>query len=164
MRYCTILILLCLLCGCKEIQYVPVETIKIEKVVEHDTVEVKDSTVRNDSTYIETQKLLQKVDSAYLAMLGIINAPKEAWLLQTNTTIHHVSSEATSHKEKEVQTSDSVRTEYVDRPYPVPAQLSKWQKFCCDYGKVMVGVTICLIIIIFIILLYWIQNKRNRKE
>lgn len=157
------LCLLFMLCGCKSTKYVPVETVKTEKVYIHDTTIVKNTTVRDDSTYTKTQMLLQKVDSAYLAMLGIINAPKEAWLLEKNTSTHHTSSEATTHQEKEVHSTDSVRTEFVQVPYPVPAQLTKWQQFCCDYGKLMVGATLTLVVI-FIILLYWIRYKRNRNN
>ena len=92
--------LICLT-GCKQIQYVPVETVRTERMEVHDTVTVNDSTERNDSTLINTQMLLQKVDSAYLAMLGIINAPPEAWLLQMNTTTRHTSNETASHKEQQ---------------------------------------------------------------
>jgi len=128
--------LICLT-GCKQIQYVPVETVRTERVEVHDTVTVKDSTARNDSTLINTQMLLQKVDSAYLAMLGIINAPPEAWLLQMNTTTRHTSSETASHKEQQTHSSDSVRTEYVEKPYPVEKQLSWWQQRKQDFGGVI---------------------------
>ena len=155
--------LICLT-GCKQTQYVPVETVRTERVEVHDTVTVNDSTARNDSTLTNTQMLLQKVDSAYLAMLGIINAPPEAWLLQMNTTTKHTSNETASHKEQQTHSSDSVRTKYVEKPYPVPAQLSRWQKFCCDYGKIMLGASAALAILLLIILLYWIRYRRNQKR
>ena len=151
------------LTGCKQIQYVPVETVRTERVEVHDTVTVNDSTARNDSTLVNTQMLLQKVDSAYLAMLGIINAPPEAWLLQMNTSTRHTSNETANHKEQQTHSSDSVRTEYVEKPYPVPAQLSRWQKFCCDYGKIMLGALAALMAIGFFFISRLVMKRLRRQ-
>ena len=129
-----ILCLLCMLCSCTTIRYVPVETVRTEKVTVHDSV------------YLE--KIVH--DSVASEAKG------------DTMIIHHYHTE---YKDRwRDRWKDSIRVDSVQVPFPVPAQLSKWQTFCCDYGKVMFGATICLIIILFIILLYWIQNRRNRKE
>lgn len=152
-------VLVALLSGCESIRYVPVETVRTEKVEVHDTVTVADSTARNDSTDTKTRILLQKVDSAYLALLGIINAPKEAWLLQTEKNTTHKTSETSSHKQSEKNLSDSVRTVYKDRPYPVERELSRWEHFCLDYGKVTTGGTAVLIVAAVI----WLVRRGRRK-
>lgn len=143
-----------LLCSCGSVKYVPVETVKTERVEVHDTVTVADSTVRNDSTATHTKMLLQKVDSAYLAMLGILNAPPEAWLLQLEKETMQKTSETSSHKESEKQTSDSVRVEYKDRPYPVEKPLTRWESFCIDYGKIMMGSTIASMAVAALLVVY----------
>lgn len=150
----------CLLAGCRT-QYVPVETVRTERVEIHDTVTIGDSIVKNDSTDTKTKVLLQKVDSAYLALLGIINAPKEAWLLQMETTTTHNSSVTSSHKESEKSSSDSIRTEYKDRPYPVEKQLSRSQQFFIDYGKIMLGVSGGLLATTIIFFIMWLRKKRG---
>lgn len=148
------------LCSCRSIQYLPVETVKTERVEVHDTVTVSDSTAHNDSTATHTKMLLQKVDSAYLALLGIINAPKEAWLLQTESNTIHKTSESSSHKESEKQQSDSVRTKYVQVPFPVERELSKWEEFCLDYGKVTTGGTVVLAVLGIVWLVRMIRKRK----
>lgn len=154
-----ILLIILLLTGCKHTEYVPVETVKHEHVWIHDTLQVNDSTVRNDSTTTVTQSLLQKVDSAYLALLGIINAPPEAWLLQVNTTTNHISNNSSNHKEKEVAQKDSVRTEIKEVPYPVEKKLTRWQQICIDYGKIMFGATVLLVIFVIV----WIARRLGKR-
>ena len=127
------LCLICLLFGsCKSIQYVPVETVRVEKVTEHDSIYLEK--IIHDSVASET-----KGDTVL---------------------IHHWHTE---YKDRwRDRWRDSIRIDSVQVPYPVPAQLTKWQTFCCDYGKVMIGVTAILSFVIFILLLYWIQKRRNR--
>lgn len=155
-----IVIVATMLCSCRSIQYVPVETVKTERVEVHDTVTVADSTARSDSTATNTKMLLQKVDSAYLALLGVINAPQEAWLLQYEKETTQKTSESVSHKESEKQSSDSVRIEYKDRPFPVEKQLTRWQSFCIDYGKIMLGMTVASIAVIVVLVILWRRKKR----
>lgn len=152
-----------LLCSCKT-KYVPVETVRTERVEVHDTVTIADSTARSDSTTTETKTLLQKVDSAYLALLGIVNAPKEAWLLQTSTTTKQNTTQQEYHQHKRRQSSDSVRTEVIEVPYPVERELNKWEQFCLDYGKVMVGCTVVMVVLLLFVVVRWINGKRKARS
>lgn len=156
-----VLIAIVWLCSCKT-KYVPVETVRTERVEVHDTVEIANSTARSDSTTTETKTLLQKVDSAYLALLGIVNAPKEAWLLQTSTTTKQKTTEQEYHQDKRRQSSDSVRTEVIEVPYPVERELNKWEQFCLDYGKVMVGCTVVMVVLLLFIVVRWINGRKRR--
>lgn len=156
-----VLIAIVWLCSCKT-KYVPVETVRTERVEVHDTVTIADSTARSDSTTTETKTLLQKVDSAYLALLGIVNAPKEAWLLQTSTTTKQKTTEQEYHQDKRRQSSDSVRTEVIEVPYPVERELNKWEQFCLDYGKVMVGCSVVLVVLLLFIVVRWINGRKRR--
>lgn len=156
-----VLIAIVWLCSCKT-KYVPVETVRTERVEVHDTVEIANSTARIDSTTTETKTLLQKVDSAYLALLGIVNAPKEAWLLKTSTTTKQKTTEQEYHQDKRRQSSDSVRTEVIEVPYPVERELNKWEQFCLDYGKVMVGCTVVMVVLLLFIVVRWINGRKRR--
>lgn len=149
------------LIGCST-QYVPVETVRTERVEVHDTVTIVDSTAHSDSTATETKMLLQKVDSGYLALLGIINAPKEAWLLQTEKTTKQKITEKEYHEDKQKQSSDSVRTEVIEVPYPVERKLNKWESFCIDYGKVMVGTTLAVVAILLFLIARWLTKRRRK--
>lgn len=154
-------LLISLLGGCKTIKYVPIETIKTERVEVHDTVHVDDTVkvIETDSTATTISTLLQKVDSAYLAHLGIVNAPPEAWLLQTTTDTHtaHATDTQATHSETATHATDSVRIEYRDRPYPVEKPLTRWQQFCLDYGKVTTGATIALILLLAV----WLFRRKK---
>ena len=145
-------LLITLLAGCKSIKYVPVETVKTERVEVHDTVHVADTVkvIETDSTATTISTILQKVDSTYLAHLGIVNAPPEAWLLQTTTDTHtaHATDSQATHSETATHATDSVRIEYRDRPYPVEKTLTTWQRFCLDYGKLTTGATVALILLL----------------
>ena len=156
-----VLIAIVWLCSCKT-KYVPVETVRTERVEVHDTVEIANSTARSDSTATETKTLLQKVDSAYLALLGIVNAPNEAWLLQTSTTTKQKTTEQEYHQDKRRQSSDCVRTEVTEVPYPVERELNKWEQFCLDYGKVMVGCTVVMVVLLLFIVVRWINGRKRR--
>ena len=133
-KYLLFICLMLMLCGCTTVKYVPVETVRTEKVTVHDSI--YQERIIHDSVASEA-----KGDTMI---------------------IHHWHTEYQDRWRD--RWKDSIRVDSVQVPYPVPAQLSKWQKFCCDYGKVMIGATLIFGFIIFIILLYWIQNKRNRKE
>ena len=145
-------LLITMLAGCKTIKYVPVETIKTERVEVHDSIIIADTVrvMETDTTTTTTTTTLQKVDSTYLASLGIINPPPEAWLLQKDTehTTEHNTNTHTEHNESSTHKADSIRVEYRDRPYPVEKPLTTWQRFCLDYGKITTGATIALILLL----------------
>lgn len=64
------------------------------------------------------------------------------------------------YKDRYVYITDSVvKTDSVAVPYPVPAQLSKWQSFCCDYGKLMLGVSLSSLVILFLFIIKSIKTK-----
>lgn len=125
--------LICL-AGCKQIQYVPVETVRTERVTEHDSIIIEK--IKHDSVQIE-----KRGDTVYVDRWHTLY--KDRWRDRWR---------------------DSVRVDSVQVPYPVPAQLSRWQKFCCDYGKIMLGASAALAILLLIILLYWIRYRRNQKR
>jgi hypothetical protein len=54
-----------------------------------------------------------------------------------------------------------IKTDSIQVPYPVERKLSRWEAFCLDYGKVMVGTTGVLLLSIAIIIAIWIRKRRT---
>lgn len=141
-----ILSLVLMLCGCKSIQYVPVETVRTEIVHQTDTVKQTDSTKTEKETIIREAR---PEDSLMLAKLGIKLQSNERLLILLQKELSDTKKEL-----EEKHNSDSVRVEYKDRPYPVEKKLTKWQSFCIDYGKIMLGSTIACVIAIVLLVIY----------
>ena len=144
------ILLLFLLCGCKT-QYVPVETIRTEIVHQHDTIKQTDSVTNNIRTIIRESR---PEDSLMLRELGIKLQSNERLLILLQKELQQAKSE-----KQESHFKDSVRDDSVQVPYPVPAQLSRWQSFCCDYGKLMLGGTIMALILITTYLIRIIKKR-----
>ena len=51
------------------------------------------------------------------------------------------------------------KTDSVQIPYPVEKKLTRWQTFCIDYGKVMLGASVVLVAFIII----WIVRKIKQR-
>lgn len=113
-----------LFCSCRT-QYVPVETVRTE---------YRDRYI-HDSIFIE--KVVR--DSTVQKEKG------------DTVTIEHWRTIYKDRWRDRVQTDTLIKTDSVQVPYPVPAQLSSFQSFCCDYGKVMLGTTIALFILLIIL-------------
>ena len=139
-------LVLMLLCGCKSIQYVPVETVRTEVVHQTDTVKQTDSVKTEKETVIREAR---PEDSLMLAKLGIKLQSNERLLILLQKELSDTKKEL-----EEKHNSDSVRVEYKDRPYPVEKKLTKWQSFCIDYGKIMLGSTIAGVIVIVLLIIY----------
>lgn len=139
-------LVLMMLCGCKNIQYVPVETVRTEIVHQTDTVKQTDSVKTEKETVIREAR---PEDSLMLAKLGIKLQSNERLLILLQKELSDTKKEL-----EEKHNSDSVRVEYKDRPYPVEKQLTRWQSFCIDYGKIMLGSTIAGVIVIVLLIIY----------
>ena len=154
-----IILLLCLLCSCTTTQYVPVETVKIEKETVHDTVYKVKTVHLNDCTSVEKQSLLQEVDSSCLKQLGIINPPAKAWMLHTSEKKIEKKTQAESDTTKQITNRDSSRIEYIQLPYPVEKKLTKWQQAKVDWG----GWAMLTVVVIVLFIIVWLVNKRLQR-
>jgi hypothetical protein len=87
----------------------------------------------NDTTYITKQQR----DSIYLHDSISVKEKGDTVLIEKWRT-----------KYVERMRTDTLylhKSDSVAVPYPVPATLSRWQQFCCDYGKIMLGMSVALI-------------------
>lgn len=118
------IILLCvvayLMFGCKSIQYVPVEIVKVEY---KDRLKI-DSVIKYDSIFYGRY---MKGDTVFLT--------KEKYKYLDKIKIVYDS---------------VFRTDSISVPYPVEKQLSKWEKVKMDVGGLGIGVASCLLIILAI--------------
>jgi hypothetical protein len=123
------------MCSCKSIQYVPVETVKTEYKVRTDTLTQKDSIYLRDSIWVEKSG-------------DTVTTYKTRYVYQDRWR-------------DRVVRDTVIKTDSIQVPYPVERKLSRWEAFCLDYGKVMVGTTGVLLLSIAIIIVIWIRKRRT---
>lgn len=106
----------CSLCGCKSIQYVPVETIKTDSI--YISKVLVDSVYTRDSVYLEA-----KGDTIFKQEFKYIYKYKSL-----------------------VDTIYSIQVDSIRVPFPVEKQLSRWEKIKLDMGGVAIGGISCAVI------------------
>ncbi|UKK52650.1 hypothetical protein [Prevotella sp. E2-28] len=143
-----------MLCGCKNVEYVPYEVVKKEIVHQTDTVEKKVETNKETNTIIREGR---PEDSVLLAKLGIKLSANERLLILQQQQISDLTNEL-----KEVHNKDSVRSDATQVPVPAERKLSRWEQVCLDYGKLWMGGTILFAVIIIIWIVIWIRKKMKK--
>ena len=142
------------LCSCTTTQYVPVETVRTEYKNKTDTFIQKDTVEREKTVTI------MEADSDLLAKYGILlrenRNTRAAYLILQKEIEREKSSK------QEVHTDTVIKTDSIQVPYPVERKLSKWEAFCIDYGKIMVGCTIAAILIMVIFVILWLKKQGPR--
>lgn len=116
--------------GCRSIRYVPVETVRTDTL--YQKVLQRDSIHIHDSVTIR-----EKGDTVMI----------EHWRTQWRDRVQR-------------DTVYRSRTDSVQVPYPVERQLSKWEQFCIDYGKVMTGATVVLLVFIIV----WLARRLRKSS
>lgn len=148
-----VLELLLWLCSCNTTQYVPIETVRTERVTVHDTIKQSDSTKTQTNTIIREAR---PEDSAMIAQLGIKLQSNERLLilLQKELQEHKIN-------RQESHTKDSVRVDSVHVPVPVERKLTKWETFYLDHGKVMTGFSIASFFLFIFLIIRWITGRKK---
>lgn len=124
-----VLIVISLLCGCKTVKYVPVET------------------VRTDSVYVDRWQR----DSIYQRDSVFVNR----WMAGDTVFVDKV---VTKYKYKDRWRYDTVaivRVDSVQVPYPVEKQLTKWEQVRLNVG----GWVIALVVITILVVVGWAIYK-----
>lgn len=130
----TLIVLAILLTSCKSVEYIKVPEYHTEYKTKIDTFIQKDSCVIKDSVYIHA-----KGDTIWY----------ERWHTQY-----------VDRWKERIKVDTLMRTDSVAVPYPVEKKLGRFQQFCCDYGKIMLGVSLSLLIAIAIIIVRWIRKSK----
>ena len=123
------LALVCLLCGCKQVQYVPVETVRLDSI--YLTQTLRDSIVRYDSVYVR-----DKGDTLYV----------ERWKYLYRDKVR-------------VDTMVSVRVDTLAVPYPVEKRLTRWERVKMEAGGVAIGGFFLLLAAIVAYIVYRSRRK-----
>lgn len=115
-----IIAVIMLLCGCKSVQYVPIESVRTEYVVQervkYDSIYMRDSIAvksKADTVYLEKYKYLYK----YM-------------FVNKNDTV--------------------IKNDTINIPYPVERSLSRWESMKMELGGIAMGISIGLIIYLVI--------------
>lgn len=113
------------LTSCKSIEYVPVETVRTDTVYKSKII--RDSVWLHDSVRVEV-----KGDSTII----------ERWHTKYMDRLL-------------VDTVYQSKSDTISVPVPVEKKLTRWQRVCIDYGKVMMGATALLVVFIIV----WLARK-----
>lgn len=125
--YILTILLTSAICSCRSVQYVPVESVKIDSVYL--------SKVMRDSVYIKDSVLVVKGDT--------IIEYRYKYIYKYKDRVDTVYSEKV----------DSIRV-----PYPVEAQITKWQKFKQIVGGFVIAAIIIIILIVVGRLIYKLKK------
>lgn len=117
--------------GCSHTQYIPIETVRTERVVEHDSVFIE--IVKNDSIVIT-----ERGDTVFV----------DRW--------------HTQYKDRwRDRWRDSVRVDSIPVPVPVERQLTRWESFCLDYGKLTLGGSVIALLFIVLWIVRWVRLRQR---
>ncbi len=116
-----LLVLLCVMCGCKTTEYVPVETVRTEYRDRVNTEHVVDSVMNDKFVYINGDTVFIYQDR-----------------IKWRTEVKHDS--------VYINKTDTIRV-----PYPVERKLSRWEQAKMDFGGIAFGGIVVAIIIIAIL-------------
>jgi hypothetical protein len=134
--------------GCKNVEYVPVESSHTEHHWHTDSVIQKDSVVKESMTTV------MQLDSAAMAKYGIqLKNVERAWLVKSWELVRQI-----EQLQKMSAIRDTVR-DTIQVPYPVEKKLSKWQQAKVDWGGwAMLGV----LVVIILFFVFALRRRGNR--
>lgn len=124
-----VLAVLSMLAGCRQVRYVPVETVRLDSI--YLTQTLRDSIVRYDSVYVR-----DKGDTLYV----------ERWKYLYRDKVR-------------VDTMVSVRVDTLSVPYPVERELTRWQRLKLELGGWAFGIIITAALIIVGWIVYKSRKK-----
>ena len=125
-------ILICLLSGCKSVQYVPVETVMTDSV--YVDRYLRDSIYQRDSVYVNRWTA---GDTVY----------------QDKVVLKYIYRDKVKYDTVAVLRSDTVGV-----PYPVERKLTRWEQFRLDVGGWAIGIVIIVILIVVGYMLYKLRK------
>ena len=121
------------MCGCARVQYVPVETVRIDSV--HGARWSVDSVYLKDSIHVE--------------------------LRTERDTVYRTEYKYRTHWRERVvrDTLETVRTDSVGVPYPVERKLSWWERTKLHYGGIALAAVLATVFVWFGRLIYKVSKK-----
>lgn len=134
--------------GCKNVEYIPVESSHTEHHWHTDSVH------QVDSFYHEKETTIMQLDSAAMAKYGIeLKNAERAWLVKSWELERQI--EALQRLTAERDTvHDSIPV-----PYPIEKRLTKWQQAKVDWG----GWALLVLIVLVVIAIYYPRRNTGSK-
>lgn len=111
-----ILLFFTLLCSCRSVKYVPVESVRLDSVIYYKIA--KDTLIQRDSVFLEVR----------------------------NDTVREYKYKFVYKISERVDTTYVNKIDSISVPYPVEKSLTKWQQFKLDIGGMSIGVSVLAII------------------
>ena len=141
-----VLIVISLLCGCKTVRYVPVETVRT------DSVHLMDSSVVN--TIIHYKDSLRIKDSIVIVVDTAGNVlSKEKYHDERHTKDTERSNNETNVKEKDARSADSVQI-----PVPVEKPLGWWQQ-----ARLKMFWPLVAVVVVLAVAVWWMVRMARKK-
>ena len=113
-----VIILLAIMCSCRSVRYVPVETVRTDSVLVN--------SIQRDSVHL--------IDSVFVREKG-----DTVWLEK----YRYLYRDRVTHDTVSVVKVDTVRI-----PYPVERELTRWQRFKMDAGGVAFGGIVVIVLVV----------------
>lgn len=121
--------MLFVICSCRTVKYVPVETVKV------------------DTTYINK---LQR-DSIYMLDSVYVKEKGDTVLIEKYKYLYR---DKLVRDTMYISKADSIQV-----PYPVEKELTKWQKFCVNVGGWAIGIVIITMLIMAVWMIYKLKKS-----
>lgn len=145
-----------LVCSCRTVKYVPVES-NADSVVVEKLVEVQ---LPPDSATIRALLECDENGKVVLNWLDIANSKNAQAQLTIDSLGNLLAKMKTQSDTVYLSSKEVTVTNEVKVPYPVEKELTKWQKFRIDFGGWAIGIVIITILVIG----GWIIYKSKRRK
>lgn len=143
-----------LVCSCRTVKYVPVES-NADSVVVEKLVEVQ---LPPDSATIRALLECDENGKVVLNWLDIANSKNAQAQLTIDSLGNLLAKMKTQSDTVYLPSKEVTVTNEVKEPYPVEKELTKWQKLCVNVG----GWTIGIVIITILVIGGWMISKLKR--
>lgn len=147
---------LILICSCRTVKYVPVES-NADSVVVEKLVEVQ---LPPDSAIIRALLECDENGKVVLSWLDIANSKNAQAQLTIDSLGNLLAKMKTQPDTVYLSSKEVTVTNEVKVPYPVEKELTKWQKLCVNVGGWAIGIVIITILVIG----GWMISKLKREK
>lgn len=149
------LMCLVIVCSCRTIKYVPVES-NADSVVVEKLVEVQ---LPPDSSTIRALLECDENGRVVLSWLNIANSKNARARLTIDSLGNLLAKMKTQPDTVYLPSKEVVVSQKEKIPYPVEKELTKWQKLCVNVGGWAIGI----VMITFFIVAYWMVSKMKKR-
>lgn len=145
---------LILICSCRTVKYVPVES-KVDSVVVEKLVEVQ---LPPDSATIRALFECDENGKVVLNWLDIASSKNAQAQLTIDSLGNLLAKMRTQPDTVYLPSKEVIVSKKEKVPYPVEKELTRWQQFRIDFGGWAIGVVIIVIFVMVVWMIYRLKN------